>query len=364
MADQKYFTLNTGAKIPAVGMGCWMGSPGKFDLENGLNVSFDAGYRHFDTAALYANEELVGKAIRDSGVPRDQIFVTTKLWNADHSNVEKAFDESLSRLNVGYIDLYLMHWPQSSGDNVSFVDTWKDMEKLLETRKDKVRAIGVSNFSVKTLSELLAHAKVVPANNQIETHPYNQDWDVLELCQKHNIFVTAYTPLGQADSPILKDKDVLAIAEEIGGDVTPAQVVLSWNVQRGVGVLPKSTNPGRARKNIQLVTLTDAQMQRIHDITKDPSRQGRLNYVTYDKQSGTVLGWTKEQMGTFLFNSHRLGKHQVLWRVTREQSDRRLPCLGRPPQCLARHGRPAASRCRGDRTLCRGPFAARPAAHG
>lgn len=292
MVDQKYFTLNTGARIPAVAMGCFMGAPGSFDLENGLDLAFKLGYRHFDTAAMYANEELVGRKIRESGVPREEIFVTTKLWNNRHDDVEGAFDESLAKLNVGYIDLYLMHWPQGSA---SFVDTWKSMEKLLETRKDKVRAVGISNFSVKTLNELLPHCKVIPAVNQIETHPFLPDWEVVDLCKKHNIFVTAYTPLGNANSPILKDHDVVAVAEETKS--TPGQVALSWNVQRGVGVLPKSTNPDRARQNIELITLSQEQFDRISNISKDPKRRGRLNYVAYDSASDKVMGWSIAELG-------------------------------------------------------------------
>lgn len=292
MGDQKSFTLNNGTQIPAVGMGCWMGAPGEFDLQNGLDIAFQAGYRHFDTAAMYGNEELVGEAVRNSKVPREELYITTKLWNNRHADVEAAFDESLEKLNIGYIDLYLMHWPQGAG---SFVDTWKAMERLFETRKGKVRSIGVSNFSVKTLNELLPHCSIVPAVNQIETHPYLPDWGVVEFCQKNNIFVTAYTPLGQANSPILKDPDVLAVAEET--KTSPGQVVLSWNVQRGVGVLPKSTNPTRARQNIDLLRLSDAQQQRISDISKDPKRRGRLNVVTYSPESDTVLGWTRKQLG-------------------------------------------------------------------
>ena len=292
MVEQKYFTLNTGARIPAVGMGCWMGAPGAFDLADGMVMALKTGYRHFDTASMYGNEDVVGEKIRESGIPREEIFVTTKLPNQDHANVERSFDKSLEQLGLEYIDLYLMHWPQGSAH---FVDTWKSMEKLLETRKGKVRAIGVSNFSVKTLNELLPQGKVVPAVNQIETHPFLPDWDVVELCKKHNILVTAYTPLGQANSPILKDPDVMAVAEET--HASPGQVALSWNVQRGVGVLPKSTNPTRALQNLQLISLTDKQMERISNISKDPKRYGRLNYVAYNSATDTVMGASIDELG-------------------------------------------------------------------
>ncbi|WFD00534.1 hypothetical protein MYAM1_003283 [Malassezia yamatoensis] len=285
------FTLNTGARIPAVGLGCWMGSPGAFDLHKGMEIALKAGYRHFDTAALYGNEDVVGDSIRASDVPRSEVFVTTKLA-IGRKDVQAAFDESLQKLNIDYIDLYLMHWPQVTD---SFVDCWKQMENLLETRKGKVKAIGISNFSVKTMNELLPHCKVIPAVNQIESHPYLPEWDVVDLCKKHEIFVTAYTPLGQANSPILKDADIMRIAQETHS--TPGQVTLSWNVQRGVGVLPKSTNETRAAQNIDLITLSEDQMDRINKISQDPTRFGRLNNIVYDPASDQVLGWSMEKMG-------------------------------------------------------------------
>ncbi|WFD44596.1 hypothetical protein MPSI1_003264 [Malassezia psittaci] len=287
----EFFTLNTGERIPAVGLGCWMGSPGAFDLRKGMEIALKAGYRHFDTAALYGNEDVVGDSIRASNVPRSEVFVTTKLANG-RNDVQAAFDESLKKLNIDYIDLYLMHWPQATD---SFVNCWKQMENLLETRKGKVKSIGISNFSVKTLNELLPHCKVIPAVNQIESHPYLPEWDVVDLCKKHNIVVTAYTPLGQANSPILKDADIMRIAEET--HTTPGQVTLSWNVQRGVGVLPKSTNETRAAQNIDLITLSEDQMDRINKISENPARFGRLNKIVYDPASDQVLGWSMEKMG-------------------------------------------------------------------
>ena len=236
--------LNNGAVMPAVGMGCWFGRPDASQITQLVDVALAAGYRHFDMAKLYGNEKELGEALRKSGVPREELFITTKVWNDRHKDVEAAFDESFERLGLDYVDLYLVHWPQAQNadgsldESTNYNDTWKQMERLLETRAGKVRAIGVSNFSVKTLSDLLEHAKVVPACNQVEPHPYAPLPELVDLCKKRGIAVTAYTPLGLAKAPMLEDPDVAAVAKELG--VTASQVLLSWNVQRGVGVLPKT----------------------------------------------------------------------------------------------------------------------------
>jgi len=302
----QYATLNTGAKIPMVAMGCFMGKgadPGDPDMAgDAAKLALEVGYRHFDTAALYQNEALVGQILRESGVPREEFFVTTKFWNDRHHDVEKAFFESLERFNLGYIDLFMMHWPISSksgndfekDDTTNYIETWKKMEKLIADHPDKVKAIGVSNFSVKTLSDLLKHAKIVPAVNEVETHPYNQEQELVDLCKKHGIVVEAYCPLGQAGSPILKDEDILAVAKE--ANATAGQVILSWNVQRGVVVLPKSTHKERLAQNISTVKLTDAQMERIRRISEDPSRHCRFCAV-YDPNTKTVLSWTYKELG-------------------------------------------------------------------
>ncbi|KAG9078130.1 hypothetical protein FRC06_008516 [Ceratobasidium sp. 370] len=168
-------TLNTGAAMPTIGLGTWKSAPG----EVGQAVEFalkEAGYRHIDTAYDYGNEAEVGQGIKASGVPREKIFLTTKLPNSQHGTVQKALDESLAKLDAGYIDLWLMHWPApmkngKADKSLDWLDAWKDMEKIFETQKDKVKAIGVSNFSVEFLERLLKEAKVVPAVNQIELHP-------------------------------------------------------------------------------------------------------------------------------------------------------------------------------------------------
>ncbi|PWN52925.1 hypothetical protein IE53DRAFT_384595 [Violaceomyces palustris] len=304
-ADIPSFKLNNGKLIPAVGMGCWQGQPG-LGVDNaliaGLSESFKCGYRHLDTATVYQNEREVGESIRSSGIPRDQIFVTTKLSPKDRHDVRSAFDRSIESLGLDYIDLYLMHWPQgldSEGKAYNggprgpdFNEVWAEMEALLET--GKCHSIGVSNFSPANLNKLLETAKVVPAVNQIEAHPYLPDQELVDLCAKHGIHVTAYSPLGQANSPILKDADLEAIAEAHG--CTVGQVALSWAVQRGTSVVPKSTNPKRMKENITLVKLSQAEMEKINKISElDPSRHTRLNVVTV--KAGKVVGWTLEQLG-------------------------------------------------------------------
>ncbi|ESK91347.1 aado keto reductase [Moniliophthora roreri MCA 2997] len=210
-------TLNNGQKIPAIGMGCWIGSPG-----GGKRVydycakAISVGYRHFDTAASYGNEEAVGQAIRDSGIQREEFFVTTKL--ADHFHVKEAFEESLKNLGLDYIDLYLMHWPQAitnihvkpGGDNKpdylladalppedgpTFIETWLAMEKLVGT--GKVKSVGVSNFSIKNLEILLPHCTITPTTNQVEAHPYLPNHELKSYCEAKGILLTAYSPLGK-----------------------------------------------------------------------------------------------------------------------------------------------------------------------
>lgn len=297
-----YATLNNEAKVPLLGLGGY--DPVNPDsIGEAIHAAAHYGYLHFDTAKFYQNERAVGQALRKTGIPRNKIFLTTKLWNADHHNVEAAFDESFEKLDLEYIDMYLMHWPQAtlpdqpfkSDDSIDYVKTWKSMEHLLKARPGKIKGIGVSNFSVKTLSELLKHAEIVPAMNQIETHPYNQDHDLVRFCQEKGIVVSAYSPLGMALSPMPEDHDIVSIAQTM--EVTPEQIILSWNVQRGVAVIPKSLNPVHIEQNMKLVKLSKEQTQRIDCISNDPERRCRRFCPVYDPQTDTVAGWTYEQLG-------------------------------------------------------------------
>ncbi|KAI0687942.1 Aldo/keto reductase [Cerioporus squamosus] len=307
-ADIPSFTLNTGHKMPSVGMGCWLGPSGGGDVvEQMCKTALELGYRHIDTAYGYFNEEKVGKAIRESGVPRSEIFLTTKLPNHHHARVAESLQESLDKLGVDYVDLYLMHWPQAYGaDNKpipygqspTFVETWKDMEKLLGS--GKVRAIGVSNFSVKLLETLLEEASVVPAANQVELHPCLPSFELKAYCEGKGIVLTAYSPLGRPKEydgkPVfLTDEDVVRISK--AHNATPGQVALSWGVQRGTIVIPKSENPERIKQNITLIKLTDEDMAALDVIHKKPGMHRSLLRYHSNSADGTVFGWTYEQMG-------------------------------------------------------------------
>ncbi|KAF7375875.1 aldo/keto reductase [Mycena sanguinolenta] len=219
MANIPSFTLNDGTKIPSIGMGCWMGvSGGGERVYDMCLAALQCGYRHFDTASGYANEEYVGRAIRDSGIPREEIYLTTKLGNVDHHRVKEAFEESLQKLDVAYVDLYLLHWPQgfingkvlSPEEHPTFIETWKEMEKLLET--GKVKSIGVSNFSIKTLEQLLPHCSIIPATNQVELHPCLPQTKLKAFCEDRGILLTAYSPLGRSTT-FMEDTTIKDIAE-------------------------------------------------------------------------------------------------------------------------------------------------------
>ncbi|SPO06447.1 probable alcohol dehydrogenase [Cephalotrichum gorgonifer] len=265
-----HFTLNTGAKIPAVGFGTWQAAPDA--IEAAVASALAAGYRHIDCAAIYRNESGVGAGIAKSGVPREDIFITGKLWNTRHKpeDVEAALDQTLKDLGTDYLDLFLMHWPVAfkSGTNnfplepsgifaLEDIDpavTYAAMEKLLST--GKVRAIGVSNFTQRRLEDLLSKTTVVPAVNQIEAHPYLQQPALLSFCAGKGIQVAAYSPLGnnQTGEPRTVDDPLVAeLSEKVGVD--KGQLLASWGIQRGTVVLPKSVTPSRIESNLKVAEL-------------------------------------------------------------------------------------------------------------
>ncbi|KAF7362164.1 aldo/keto reductase [Mycena venus] len=299
-ADIPSFTLNDGTKIPSIGMGCWMGGLGGGErVYDMCSTALKCGYRHFDTASGYANEEHVGRAIRDSGLPREEIYLTTKLGNNDHHRVKEAFEESLKKLGVSYIDLYLLHWPQgfingkvlSPEEHPTFIETYQEMEKLLQT--GQVKTIGVSNFSIKNLELLLPHCSVIPATNQVEMHPCLPQNELKAYCQAKGILMTAYSPLGRSTT-FMEDITIEGVAEK--NKCTKAQVLLSWAVQRGTIVIPKSEDKGRMLSNITLVTLSKLDRAIIDELHEMPNMHKSL-LVFDDKGDGTVFGWTYEQLG-------------------------------------------------------------------
>lgn len=251
----KTFTLNTGAKIPAVGLGTWQSKPN--EVREAVKVALLKGYRHIDTALAYGNEAEVGQGIKDSGVPREEIWLTTKLDNDWHHRVAEGIDSSLKSLGTDYVDLYLMHWPASLHpetkehlEDWDFIKTWEEMQKLPAT--GKVRNIGISNFAIKNLEKLLSSptCKIIPAVNQVELHPNNPSPKLVDYCKSKGIHLTGYSCLGSTNSPLAKDPTLLSLAEKKGK--TPAQVLLMWGLQKGWSVIPKSVSKGRIESNFEL----------------------------------------------------------------------------------------------------------------
>ena len=261
--------LNNGVEMPSPGFGTGAIRGWQSDNDDVMEVVLEAiraGYRHLDTASVYGNERSVGRAIRASTVARTELFVATKAWNTEqgYEQVLRACDDSRRRLGVEYLDLYLLHWPVPK----LMADSWRAMERLLEDCK--VRSIGVSNFRTSDLDLVLQSASVSPACNQIEVHPYFSQPEVRALCDDRNIQVVSYSPLGTGDwsnipraSKPVADPLIQQIATE--HEVTPAQVILRWNLQHGWVPLPKSEDPGRMRQNIALegFTLSGDEMKRI-----------------------------------------------------------------------------------------------------
>lgn len=245
MSTLPTITLNNGVAMPQLGFGVWQVPDGEAEVAVGR--ALESGYRSIDTAAVYGNERGVGRAVTASDVPRDELFVTTKLWNSDHGqdNALRAFDASLDRLGLEYVDLYLIHWPLPMFD--SFVDTWRAFERL--HAEGRARAVGVSNFQPHHLQRLLDETTVVPAVNQIELHPSLQQEQARTFHSAHDIATEAWSPLGQGKA-ILDDPQIAAVAEKHGR--TAAQVILRWHLQLGNVVIPKSVTPERIRANIDV----------------------------------------------------------------------------------------------------------------
>lgn len=257
-------TLNNGVEIPQLGFGVFQIDPS--DTKRATLDALEVGYRHIDTAEMYGNEAEVGEAVRESGVDRSEIFVTSKLNNSFHrpDDVGDAFHGTLDALDLGYIDLFLIHWPLPTLD-IDYVDTWTAMGRLLDG--GDVRAIGVSNFQLAHLQRLLDETAVVPAINQIELHPYLTQEPLRDFGRAHGIATEAWSPI--ARGKVLDDPAVLAIASEV--DRTAAQVVLRWQLQRGEIVFPKSVSRARIEENFALfdLELSDEHMAAITALNRN-----------------------------------------------------------------------------------------------
>lgn len=271
---QKEISLNSGYKVPVIGFGTWQAKPNVVGHAVEQAV-VESGYHHIDCAAIYGNEKEIGEALQNifyTGTKREELFITSKLWNTEHhpDNVEAACRQTLKDLQLDYLDLYLIHWgiPFKHGkllkplsklgialtESVPIYQTWAAMEKLV--KKGLVKSIGVANFTVPMLMDLLTYAKIPPAMNQIELHPYNSQFELVKYCHRNNIAVTAYSPLGtpggleKGDPILLDDSTIKKIAK--AHKKTPAQILLNWAVARNTIPIPKSTTPSRIQENIEI----------------------------------------------------------------------------------------------------------------
>ncbi|MFD4628805.1 aldo/keto reductase [Streptomyces sp. NPDC058284] len=254
--------------MPQLGFGVWQVPDD--EATKAVALALEAGYRSIDTAAVYGNEEGTGRAIAASGVPREELFVTTKLWNGDHGHdaALRAFDASLAKLGLDYVDLYLIHWPLPSKD--SYVDTYKALEKILADGRAK--SIGVSNFLPEHLRRLLDETSVIPAVNQIELHPQLQQRTLREFHAEQGIATEAWSPLGSGKG-LLEVPAIIAISRKHGR--SPAQIVLRWHVQLGNVAIPKSVTPSRIKENID-----------VFDFELDPEDMAAISALNEDRRTG------------------------------------------------------------------------------
>ncbi|EEB91522.1 hypothetical protein MPER_10102 [Moniliophthora perniciosa FA553] len=294
MSFNNYIVLNNGVKMPQIGLGTWQSTkPG--EAECAVESALKEGYRHIDAAVIYGNQKEVGAGIKKSSVPRSEIFLVSKLWNNSHRPelVEADLDNTLKELDTDYLDLYLIHWPvpfqpgttlsatrsrvDDSGEREVVIDTeapsiaetWKTMVALLKS--GKVRAIGVSNFTIEHLEILARASDVIPAVNQIEAHPLLQQDDLTAYSKEKGIH-----PLGQniiGRPPVIAHSTVAAVASDLG--VTPSQILIAWGVAQGYSVIPKSVTPERIKSNFSQITLPQDALKKITDL---PRGQGRMRY--------------------------------------------------------------------------------------
>ena len=261
----KHLTLNNGVSIPQLGLGTYRLGSSDESVYNAVRSAIDLGYRHIDTAAFYQNEAPIGKAIMDSGVSRDNLFVTTKLWGDDIVNerIEQAFDKSMRLLDIDYLDLYLVHWPVKN--KVAYA--WQKLEQIYAA--EKTRAIGVSNHLQHHLEEILSSGEVKPVVNQIEYHPYLTSEQLVSWCKSHDIICQSWSPLGSSKIPLLEEETLIEIGNKY--QKSSAQIVLRWNIEQGIITIPKSSNAKRQAENYNIFDfqLTPDEVKEISALNKD-----------------------------------------------------------------------------------------------
>jgi len=262
LSIQSTVTLNNNVQMPILGLGVYQTPPGRV-TQNSVKFALKLGYRHVDTARIYGNEADVGEAVRESGILREDLFVTTKLWNSDqgYDSTLRACEASLKRLGLDYVDLYLVHFPVPDVRK----ESWRAMETLF--KKGRCRAIGVSNFTIRHLEELTEESDVVPSVNQVEFHPFLYQKELLDYCQGKRIQVEAYSPLARGER--FKQPRILSLAKKYSK--TPAQLMIRWGIQHGVVVIPKSTREERIRENSQVFDfdISDDDMMSLDSLNED-----------------------------------------------------------------------------------------------
>ncbi|KAI0732537.1 NADP-dependent oxidoreductase domain-containing protein [Fomitopsis betulina] len=321
MSHGKVLSLSTGAPIPQIGLGTWLSKP--HEVENAVEIAVRHGYRHLDLALVYENQDEVGRALKKvvpSVVKREELFITSKLWNTSHTKelAEKELDETLRQIGTDYLDLYLIHWPVAfsnstePGKNLfpqtkkgsvdidtetSLVETWKaliDLQKIC-----KVKTIGVSNFTIEQIQGIADATGVWPAVNQIEAHPLLQQDELDAFSKKHNIHITAYSPLGNnlVGKPKLTDyPEVIEIAKKL--DATPAQVLVAYGVYRGYSVIPKSVQKERIESNFKQVSLSEEDYQKLVAIGKDNHVRFNIPYTYTPQWDINIWNEPSEQAAT------------------------------------------------------------------